>query len=153
MTFRLRKRTGGYRVISRPNGPLIIIQRKLNQVLRAAYSARSPVHGFVRHKSIVTNARRHLQKRLVLNFDLENFFPSIHFGRVKGLFQGKGYMLPEQVATTLAQICCDKGVLPIGAPTSPVLSNMVCAQMDSRLKRLAMGSGCTYTRYADDGAP
>lgn len=149
-TFQLRKRSGGYRTIVSPVGPFRIIQRKLNQVLRAVYGSRSAVRGFVRDKSIVTNARRHLHKRLVLNFDLQNFFPTIHFGRVKGLFQGKGYMRPEQVAVILAQICCYKGALPIGAPTSPILSNMICAHMDSRLKKLATGSDSTYTRYADD---
>jgi RNA-directed DNA polymerase len=95
------------------------------------------VHGFVRQKSIVTNAGKHLDRDTLLNFDLEDFFPTLHFGRVKGLYEGRPYFLPEQVAVTLAQICCHNGVLPIGAPTSPIVSNMVCAQMDSQQKRLA----------------
>jgi len=148
--FTLRKRCGGFRAISSPVSPLRIIQRKLNQVLHAVYRGRSPVHGFVRGKSIVTNAGRHLNRGLLLNFDLEAFFPSIHFGRVKGLFEGKPYLLPERVAITLAQICSYNKTLPIGAPTSPIVANMICAQMDSQLKRLAIDCGCTYTRYADD---
>ncbi len=148
--FTLNKRSGGQRVISSPVTGIRIIQRKLNQVLHAVYGTRSPVHGFVRGKSIVTNASRHLHCRMLLNFDLEDFFPSIHFGRVKGLFEGKPYLLPEPVAITLAQICCFSQVLPAGAPTSPIVANMVCAQMDSQLKRLAVDCGCIYTRYADD---
>jgi RNA-directed DNA polymerase len=148
--FTLRKRSGGERLISSPVTPLKIIQRKLNQILHAIYGTRSPVHGFVRGKSIVTNASRHIHRELLLNFDLEDFFPTVHFGRVKGLFEGKPYFLPEQVAVTLAQICCYKGTLPAGAPTSPIVANLVCAQMDSQLKRLAINCGCTYTRYADD---
>jgi len=93
---------------------------------------------------------RHLGSELVLNFDLEEFFPTIHFGRVKGLFSKKPYSLPDQVALTLAQICCDNGVLPAGAPTSPIVANMLCAQMDAQLKHLARTFGCMYTRYADD---
>jgi RNA-directed DNA polymerase len=98
----------------------------------------------------VTNANRHLNADFVLNFDLEDFFPSIHFGRVKGLFESKPYNLPEAVAVTLAQVCCHNALLPAGAPTSPTISNMLCAKMDSQLKRLAIDCGCTYTRYADD---
>lgn len=148
--FPIRKRNGGERIISSPISPLKIIQRKLNQVLHAVYKGRSPVHGFVRDKSIVSNAKRHLNRDFVLNFDLADFFPSIHFGRIKGMFEAKPYSLPENVAVVLAQICSHQGHLPAGAPTSPLVANMVCAQMDSQLKQLAVSGGCTYTRYADD---
>jgi S1-C subfamily serine protease len=79
-----------------------------------------------------------------------DFFPSIHFGRVKGMFARKPYSLPEPVAMALAQICCYDKVLPAGAPTSPIVSNMLCAQMDAQLKEIARRHGCTFTRYADD---
>ena len=148
--FSLRKRSGGKRTIATPVTPLKIIQRKLNQVLHAVYGSRSPVHGFVRGKSIVTNAKRHVQRDLILNFDLQDFFPSIHFGRVMGLFEGKPYNCPSNVSVVLAQICCFQQALPVGAPTSPIVANMVCAQLDSQLKRVAQDCGCTYTRYADD---
>jgi RNA-directed DNA polymerase len=149
-TFHLRKRTGGTRIVSTPISPLKIIQRKLNQVLHAVYGSRGPVHGFVRGRSIVSNAEQHLEKGLLLNFDLENFFPSIHFGRVLGMFESKPYSMPHDVAITLARVCCHEGALPIGAPTSPIVANMICAQMDSQLKHLAIECGCRYTRYADD---
>jgi RNA-directed DNA polymerase len=148
--FALKKRSGGTRLIASPITPLKIIQRKLNQVLHSVYKGRSPVHGFVRGKSIVTNAHRHRDRSYILNFDLQDFFPTIHFGRVKGMLQGKPYSLSELAAVTLAQICCHNGSLPIGAPTSPVVANMICARMDSELKTLAANLGCTYTRYADD---
>jgi hypothetical protein len=86
----------------------------------------------------------------VLNFDLENFFPSINFGRVLGLFESKPYFVPHSAAVALAKICCHDGALPIGAPTSPIVANMICAQMDSQLKSLARECGSRYTRYADD---
>ena len=149
-TFEIRKRSGGLRKISSPANALKIIQRKLNQVLHAVYKKRSPVHGFVRDRNIRTNAARHLGCEVVLNFDLENFFPNIHFGRVKGLFSKKPYNLPDQAALTLAQICCYETVLPAGAPTSPLIANMICASMDAQLKELAYECACMYTRYADD---
>ena len=63
---------------------------------------------------------------------------------------GKPYYLPQKVSTVLAHLCCFQGSLPQGAPTSPVISNMICAQMDSQLQQLAKVNRCTYTRYADD---
>lgn len=148
--FTLTKKSGGIRTIHAPITPLKILQRKLAQVLQAVYRGRSPSHGFCTDKSIVTNARQHVRCAYVFNFDLENFFPSIHFGRVFGMFTGKPYNLPKPVALFLSRICCHDGKLPIGAPSSFVVSNMICAKMDSQLKELAAKSHCTYTRYADD---
>lgn len=66
------------------------------------------------------------------------------------MFMGKPYRLPDAVATVLAQICCFDNQLPQGAPTSPIISNMICAKMDSELQDLAWATRCFYTRYADD---
>jgi RNA-directed DNA polymerase len=101
-------------------------------------------------KSIVTNAQRHANKRYVLNIDLENFFPSINFGRVRGMFMAVPYERSPEVATVLAQIACHDNQLPQGAPTSTVVSNMLCAKLDSEMQRLAKEAKSTYTRYVDD---
>jgi RNA-directed DNA polymerase len=148
--FEIPKRAGGIRVIHAPANSLKLIQRKLNQVLQSVYRAKQAAHGFVPHRSIVTNASPHVQKRHVLNVDLLDFFPSINFGRVRGLFMAKPYSRNPEVSTTLAQICCFDNGLPQGAPTSPIVSNMICARMDSQLQHLARANRCTYTRYADD---
>jgi RNA-directed DNA polymerase len=148
--FAITKRGGGIRFVATPDTSLKLIQRKLGQVLMAVYGTRGPVHGFVRNRSVKTNAQRHLGARWLLNFDLKDFFPSIHYGRVAGLFSGKAYALPTHVAALIARICCYKSALPVGAPTSPVVANMICAKLDAQLKNLAWASDCTYTRYADD---
>ena len=149
-TFKLPKRSGGFREISAPVTPLKIIQRKLNQVLQVVYPGRPQVHGFVRGKSILTNARSHSSKQLVLKVDLQDFFPTINFGRTRGMFLAHPYNRNAAVSTILAQICCFENRLPQGAPTSPIVSNMVCAKLDSGLLKLAKRIWCTYTRYADD---
>ena len=151
-TFNIPKKSGGQRQITAPISAIKIIQRKLNQVLQSVYQPKAAVHGFVAERSIVSNASLHSQKgkRLILNLDLRDFFPSINFGRVRGMFMAVPYSLNAKVATILAQICCFENQLPQGAPTSPVVSNMICAKMDSQLTRLAGSSKCTYTRYADD---
>lgn len=148
--FPIPKRTGGMREILAPVTALKILQRKLAQVLQCVYERKPPVHGFVNERSIVTNAEPHCHRRYVLNVDLKNFFPTINFGRVYGLFMAHPYNLPAEAATVLAQICCHDNQLPQGAPTSPIVSNFICAKMDRQLLRLAERHRCFYTRYADD---
>jgi len=149
-SFGIPKKSGGIRQITTPITALKIIQSKLNQVLQAVYDIKPSVHGFVMGKNIVTNAQAHVKKRYVLNIDLKDFFPSINFGRVRGMFMATPYGLHPEVATVLAQICCHNNHLPQGAPTSPIISNMICGKMDSQLQRLAKDCKATYTRYADD---
>jgi len=149
-TFDIPKRSGGTRKISTPITALKIIQRKLNQVLQQVYKPRPSVHSFISNHDIVSNATKHLGREWVLNLDLKNFFPSITFPRVIGLFKKKPYEIPSPAATVLAQICCFEDKLPQGAPTSPIVSNMICAKLDNELYRLARKYRCRYTRYADD---
>ena len=148
--FSVNKKSGEPRVVMAPSTPLKIVQRKLCNILNEVYKPKPSVNGFVQNRSVVTNASLHSNKRYVLNLDIENFFPSINFGRVRGMFLKKPYEMPEKVATILAQICCHKNQLPQGAPTSPVVSNMICARLDGELQRLAKANNCTYSRYADD---
>lgn len=108
-------------------------------------------HGFVRHRSIITNAMMHLGKKNVLNIDLENFFDSFNFGRVRGFFiKNKNFQLDPNIATVIAQIACYDNKLPQGSPCSPVITNLITHSLDIRLAALAKKYKCTYSRYADD---
>ena len=148
--FEIPKRSGDKRQIVAPKGSLRILQSKLANILSEVYDRKPPVHGFTKTKSIVTNAQAHRRSNYVLNIDLNECFPTIHFGRVRGMFRGRPYDRPDPVATALAAICCIDDRLPQGAPTSPIVSNMLCGKLDSELLRLAAAYECTYTRYADD---
>lgn len=150
ITFTVPKKSGDTRTIMAPASPLRILQRKLNSILQLVYSPKPSVHGFTLGKSVVTNAGKHAETKNVLNIDLEDFFPAINFGRVRGMFMAKPYSLPDKIATILAQVCCFQNQLPQGAPTSPIVSNMVCSRLDTRFQRLAQVYRCMYTRYADD---
>lgn len=149
-TSEVQKRRGGVRTISRPSSGLKILQQKLAELLQSAYRPRTCVHGFVPGRSIATNAQAHSDRRWVFNVDLRDFFPSINFGRVRGRLMARPFSLPANVATVCAQLCCFENELPQGAPSSPLLSNIVCSGMDARLERLAKRYGCSFTRYADD---
>lgn len=148
--FEIPKRTGGMRQIHSPNGAIREAQTALAPHLLALYNAHPGVHGFLKERSILTNAKQHTSQRLVFNVDLADFFPSINFGRVRGLFMSPPFNLGAAAATVLAQLCTHRNGLPQGAPTSPHLSNFIAADLDRRLSRLARENGARYTRYADD---
>jgi RNA-directed DNA polymerase len=126
----IKKRSGGTRHLLVPCAGLAAVQRKLVQVLSAVYAPKPCVHGFVKNRSIVSNAKQHVRRSWVLNVDLQDFFPTIHFGRVRGVFRAKPYELPDAAATTLAQICCHANQLPQGAPTSPPCVRIVVTPLD-----------------------
>lgn len=149
-SFTIPKKAGGTREILAPHYGLKHIQRRLADLLLDAYTPRRGVHSYVRGASILTNASTHNGQRHVLNIDLENFFPSINFGRVRGIFRAQPYLASAEIATVLAQICCHKNHLPQGAPTSPIVSNMICAGLDAELRKLAREYRGRYSRYCDD---
>lgn len=149
-TFKIPKSGGGYRQIFAPIPSLQTLQHRLNHILQIVYRPKRSVHGFVPERNIYTNAINHVKKNYVFNVDIENFFPAITTARVRGLLMAIPYKLPMEAATTIAQICCLDEGLPQGSPSSPIIANMICAKMDTRLRRLAEKHRCYYTRYADD---
>ena len=148
--FLIPKKSGGARKILAPNEPWKKVQRRLLEYLELFYEPRSSAHGFINERSVLTNAKAHVRKRWVLNLDLKDFFREITFPRVFGLFSKSPFNCSREVATVLAQIVIHDGELPQGAPTSPLISNMIAARLDSRLNKLAKKFRCRYTRYSDD---
>ena len=157
--FEIPKKVGGTRLICAPIGELKNIQRRLAKRLTDYYcnkifkDGKRPniSHGFENKRSIITNAHVHRNKKYILNIDLENFFESINFGRVRGYFEkDRNFQIKRQAATVIAQLVCYKGALPQGAPTSPIITNLICRILDLRLLKLAKKFKMDYTRYADD---
>jgi RNA-directed DNA polymerase len=148
--FEIQKKNGGVRSISAPVRFRESLQRKLLPVLVDAYRPGMHVHGFVANRSVTTNAAMHVGRQTLVNVDISNFFASISFQRIRGLFLESPFRFSWATANVLAQICCDQGVLPAGGVTSPCLSNIICATMDKRLSSFAQRLGGVYTRYADD---
>jgi hypothetical protein len=166
--FTIPKRDGSARVICAPRKQLRWVQRRILDEILARVPAHAGAHGFIPGRSTVTNAAGHTGAAVLLKFDLADFFPTIHYYRVLGLFASLGYYVGDarfraadasrQVAPTLARLCCytpdprawGNAVLPQGAPTSPAISNLVCRRLDARLDGLARRNGGAYTRYADD---
>jgi RNA-directed DNA polymerase len=164
--FEIPKKSGGKRKISAPKPQLRYFQHWILENILNKIPVGEMVHGFIIEKSIVTNAEPHLKKDIVINIDLQDFFPSISYKRVKGLFSKLGYS--EQLSTIFALVCTQahteevlldnvkyfvhKGerFLPQGSPASPAISNIIAYKLDKRLQGLSKKYGFTYTRYADD---
>jgi RNA-directed DNA polymerase len=148
--FEIAKRAGGKREIAAPLRPLKELQRRLAGHLQGWYSPSSHVTGYVRGRGPKPNAEPHRRQEWVLRVDLADFFPSIHLGRVRGMFMAKPFSFGRDAAAILAQLCCFRRTLPQGAPTSPVISNIICRSMDREIAKLAASERCYFTRYADD---
>jgi RNA-directed DNA polymerase len=158
-SFAIGKRGGGIRTIHSPSEDLKLLQKNLSDLLqdcaREINEARGFkdqfAYGFKRKRSIIDNATQHRRRRYVLNLDLQDFFPTINFGRGRAFFVlNRDFALQPKVATILAQIACHNHVLPQGSPCSPVISNLIGNILGVRLAKLASVNGCTYSRYADD---
>lgn len=144
------KKQGGIRTLSVPEDPIKWVQRSLLLVLTHLFPRHKCAHGFERGKSIVTHARQHVGRQYVYTVDIQNFFPSITRGRVFGMLQAYPMGASEPVARYIANLTTYKGALPQGAPTSPILANLLCRRLDSRLFKWARENGYVYSRYADD---
>ena len=164
--FTIPKRSGGTRLLASPKSHLRRAQSWVLEQVLSKLEVTSAAHGFVAGRSTLTNALPHVKKQIVVNLDLKDFFPSVTFPRVRGLFSSLGYS--PAVATLLALLCTESSrtevdydgrkywvavrerALPQGACTSPILSNLVTRKLDRRLGGAARKLGFSFTRYADD---
>lgn len=162
-TFTIPKKSGGERTISAPVKLLKSFQTYVNRILQAFYEAPECVTGFVPNKSVLDNAEQHIGQNFIFNSDLKDFFPSISQARVWGALKTKPFNFQEKVAAAIAGMCCiqetvqdneghikNRYVLPQGSPCSPVLTNIVCHNLDWKLSGLARRFHVKYSRYADD---
>jgi RNA-directed DNA polymerase len=164
--FEIPKRSGGKRLLAAPQPKLAKAQEWVLHNVLEKLATEAPAHGFVKGRSTVTCAAPHVGRDVVVNQDLSDFFPTIGFGRVRGVFRKLGYS--PAVATIFALLCTESPrtpvlfegkrhyvavaprALPQGACTSPALSNQIAKKLDRRLLGMATKHGFAYTRYADD---
>jgi RNA-directed DNA polymerase len=157
--FTLPKEGGGRRLIEEPLPMLKRIQDYLGDFFQAVYyQNRSPAaFGFMvrpiddpEPRHVLSNAQAHLGRPWLLNLDLKDFFHAVTTQRVREVLAAPLFGFPEDLCELLAGLCTYKGRLPMGAPSSPVLSNLSAIPLDEDLLALARQHGWTYTRYVDD---
>jgi RNA-directed DNA polymerase len=172
-TFYLKKKSGGLREINSPQDDLSKVQRRLCMFLNSVYLtiAHASVYGFVQEpnlnhpaenafretrafflnaRTIIGNAQKHVNKKLVLNIDLSDFFGSCSASRVRQVFLRAPFNFEMELATCLALLTTYRKKLPAGSPSSPILTNFIALGMDKQLAELSKRNKIVYTRYADD---
>jgi RNA-directed DNA polymerase len=156
------RRRGKPRLLEVPKAQLKAIQRRILHEILDRIPPHEAAHGFRAKRSIVSYVQPHVGRRIVLHFDLRDFFTSVSAARVRAIFRTAGH--PGEVAHLLAGLCTTRTPeevgppgprwrlrhLPQGAPTSPALANLAAYRLDLRLQALAQALGANYTRYADD---
>ncbi len=168
--FKIKKKSGGFRQITAPrNQNFMMLLQTVNEILKAMYTPSDSAMGFTEGRSVVTNAALHKGQNYVFNIDLKDFFPSIEQRRVLKRLGTNPFNFKPEIALLFSGLCAmrvkrevpdeskdrdlDKTyiyVLPQGAPTSPIITNMICDTLDRRLYGLAKRFGLHYSRYADD---
>ena len=150
---------GDLRLIEDPGPVLKKFQNQLNYFLQSVYYFEKSYagYGFVVNpvtdadrRNILTNARKHIGKPWLMQLDLRDFFHFVTRQKVEEVFASGPLFLKDDVCELLAANTTYMGRLPMGAPTSPVLSNLACRELDEQLYELAQAKLWTFTRYADD---
>lgn len=153
--FSIPKKNGGKRIISAPERELAFIQLCIAVLFNSIYKPNKCVFGFVDKRSIVQNAQQHINKEILFNIDLKDYFSSISYNDIIEKLIRQPYYFSYPAAKFLTDILVvetqdGKRVLPQGAPSSPIVTNMIADHLDVRLSKFAEKHDLTYTRYADD---
>jgi RNA-directed DNA polymerase len=171
-SYKIRKKSGGKRWIMSPNKELKIIQNWILVNILNKVENHDSSNAFVKGKSIISNAKNHTNKELILNIDLYRFFDTITEKRVCGLIKNLGYT--EKFSYDIARLLCvsppksywkeirkenrlkkklinsKPAILPQGAPTSPMISNLISKRLDKAFFNYCSKCNIDYSRYADD---
>lgn len=122
--------------------------KSLNKELYSLYSPNECVHWFIKNKWIISNAKQHLNKKIIINIDIKNFFNSIKLEVIYKYLLWLG--LNKNIIDIIFNLVTIDNILPTGFSTSPTISNIVCLDMDNDFLEFAKINWYTYTRYCDD---
>jgi hypothetical protein len=147
------------RVLQEPILELKYIQKYiLHKILYSSiqdYKFDQCVTGFMKKKSILTNAKQHLNKKALIKMDIKDFFSSISRTMIYNIFK-RYNKFSYEYAYILSHLVTYTDSLPQGAPTSPFLANVCANGIDFRINKLISTINTkqrmeiSYTRYADD---
>jgi hypothetical protein len=146
-----------------PEGSLYTVQSRLHQVFLRLAPISSAAHGGVPGRSILTHARVHLPgAHSLLSMDIRRAYENARAHKIaealRRLLKGPcREMLIESdlralIADYLTLVCTVDKRLPLGAPSSPALFNLVANPLDKSIERMIreIGPDLRYSRYLDD---
>ncbi len=158
--LRIPKRNGSFRNVYHPSRKLKVIQYWLNNRIFKNIKIHDCATAYKKNRSIKYNVKQHQRGRYFIKLDFKNFFPSIKFEDfapiVKEWNRNTDKPFEEDKLLSIIRRSCfyHMNMLPIGYPTSPIISNTVMFEFDARIDTLISDEDkygkCVYTRYADD---
>lgn len=143
-----KKSKGELRTILEPLPNLKDIQKWILDNILYQLEPSKYTKAYKKGVSIKDNAKFHRKQKKVLTIDLKNYFGTINFDDVYLFFRKSGYK--NDVAILIAGLCSSVLGLPQGAPTSPMLANLITINLDKRIAAFTQKNNIRYTRYADD---
>jgi RNA-directed DNA polymerase len=143
------QKPGKLRILHNPDGVMRAVQFKILKLILEKIEVPDYIFAFEIGRSIPDMAAQHVDKKVVVSLDIQNFFPSIKQVHLNALFKNIGF--GEKAATTLSELCTYKSFVPQGALTSPKLSNIVTMMTFApAVQEYCTSMGYTLSIYADD---
>jgi len=147
--FAKREEPPKKRWIDNPIDPLKMIQSRIHERILSPLVLPEHLLGGVHGKSIGDNARLHLQARCLVTIDIKNFFPSVAPKQVQSVFRKLLNCSPD-VSYLLTGLTTCRDRLPQGAPTSPLLANLVLSSFDREIRSVCRENAICYSSWIDD---
>lgn len=147
--YTLVKNNGGTRKITKPDALLKRVQKNILVNILSQRSVSTYATAYQKGVGLIANAQPHIEKQQLLKLDIEDFFDSISFSQVY-MYAFPSSFFPKSVAGLLTHLCCYNHCLPQGAPTSPMISNLVLRSFDDSIGQWCKERGISYTRFCDD---
>lgn len=156
--YQIDKRAPGQkRTIAQPARELKPLQRWVMQNVLAQFPIHESAMAYRMNRNIFDNASRHLNQRYLCKLDFKNFFPSIKAADFELFMRSStAQRWTEEEIGYFSRIlfwCKQRGKsfeLSIGAPSSPMVSNIILYRFDLAIGELCADANVIYTRYADD---
>lgn len=157
-----------------PDPNLLKIQKCIKRYILEGFDVHPVATAYINGSSPYLNAAYHCEAGTLIKIDIENFFHSFNERDIYKLFNELGY--EKLLSFQLARLCikvnmeemreirdlvkgedhlypkvpCESSYLPQGAPTSPILTNLLMINIDNKIDNIVKKYNCKYTRYSDD---
>lgn len=149
-TYQIPKRNGGFRVIEQPARPIKALQRIVIDRLLANLPVHPACLGYRKKLNIADVAEVHREFPFTLRVDFSNFFWSFRCEDIQAYLTDQAAELTEADISFVCNLVSRTNRLTMGAPSSPIITNIMLFDLDRQLADCSLELGCVFARYADD---